>query len=45
MLGNDGTVQLNEDERKNEVAEKLKSRSISLSYDSNIIFTTKLKFK
>jgi hypothetical protein len=38
MLGNDGIVQLNEDERRNQVAENLKSRPISLSYDSNIIF-------
>ncbi|RIA92964.1 SART-1 protein [Glomus cerebriforme] len=35
-LGNDGTIQLNEDERRNEVAEKLKSRPISLSYDKMI---------
>ncbi|GBC04195.1 hypothetical protein RclHR1_05560015 [Rhizophagus clarus] len=36
MLGNDGTVQIDEDERKNKVAENLKSRSISLSYDKMI---------
>ncbi|CAG8637250.1 9408_t:CDS:10 [Rhizophagus irregularis] len=35
-LGNDGTVQLDEDERRNKVAENLKSRSISLSYDKMI---------